>query len=154
MQVSSHPKACSRQLRFKKNKFSAYDTLSKKTIWTFFFWKCKHKIKISKYRRSIPSKTKFMAIFLYSELFHKTNLRAYFAFSTRLITPDQCKECIHVQLTHFNSLRPSSFASFKNGRFIILITEWHKSSFLVLKLGERSPVIERRICHSLIIKRQ
>ena len=37
-----------------------------------------------------------MAIFLYSELFHKTNLRAYFAFSTRLITPDQCKECIHV----------------------------------------------------------
>ena len=70
-----------------------------KKRYGLFFWKCKHKIKISKYRRSIPSKTKFMAIFLYSELFHKTNLRAYFAFSTRLITPDQCKECIHVGYT-------------------------------------------------------
>ena len=65
-----------------------------KKRYGLFFWKCKHKFLNTDV--PFPLKQNLWPFFLYSELFHKTNLRAYFAFSTRLITPDQCKECIHV----------------------------------------------------------
>ena len=73
-----------------------------KKRYGLFFWKCKHKFLNTDV--PFPLKQNLWPFFLYSELFHKTNLRAYFAFSTRLITPDQCKECIHVVVCSFHKL--------------------------------------------------